>query len=250
MFAASVSMQSDDASQVFRTFDTDFKYERKTDQWQIEVADELGISLFHGRVVNRHRDRFMIRFAAQSSLRKLTGSTSIALEGPLFPKRELLVDPILGRSLSASKGGLMNPAQLSANAGIRIVVFKGAALDMSFPALMLNRVCDLQSKPTELQRELLSGLGSVVFYAAGATAIFNVNKPISKSFAVDGRSLLFLNGYRLKYQQWNQEVRIAWLMRKNVEWVFQVRFSEDRMVAPRILKWYSLRLGYRLGRVK
>lgn len=250
MFAASVSMQSDDASQAFRTFDTDFKYERKTEKRQIEVADEFGVSLFHGAVVNRHRDRFTFRFAAQSSQHKITGSTSIALEGPLFPKRDLLVDPIRGRYLSASKGGMLNPAQLSANAGIRFVVFKGAALDMSFPALMLHRSYDLLSKPGFFQREVYSDGVSVVYYATGATAIFNLSKPVTKSLSFDCRSMVFFNGYRFKYQQWNQEGRIAWLMRKNVEWVFQVRFSEDRMVAPRILKWYSLRLGYRVGRVR
>ncbi|MFM7176293.1 MAG: hypothetical protein ACKO0X_02585 [Bacteroidota bacterium] len=250
LFAASVSVQSDDASQVFRTFDTDFKYERKTDKRQFEIADELGISYYHGGVVNRNRDRISVRFAAQSSQRKISGSTNMALEGPLFPKRDLLVDPFQGRYLSASKGGLLNPAQLSVNAGVRVVVFKGGALDMSFPALMLHRKYDLQSRPTELQKELFSGASNVVFYSTGATAIFNLNLPVSKSFAVDGRSFLFLNGYRFKYQQWNQEIRFAWLMRKNVEWVLQMRFSEDRTVAPKVMKWYSIRLGYRVGRVR
>ncbi|MFM7902475.1 MAG: hypothetical protein ACKPAD_10875, partial [Bacteroidota bacterium] len=100
LFAASVSVQSDDASQVFRTFDTDFKYERKTDKRQFEIADELGISYYHGGVVNRNRDRISVRFAAQSSQRKISGSTNMALEGPLFPKRDLLVDPFQGRYLS------------------------------------------------------------------------------------------------------------------------------------------------------
>jgi len=208
-FAASISMQSDDASQVFRKFDSDLKYEWKTDKLQLEMADEFGISLYHGGVAYRHRDRFVFRFAAQTSRKKITSSTSLAMEGPLFPKRELLIDQNRGNYLSASKGGFLNPSQLSLNSGIRFIVFKGASLDVSIPSLMLNRLYDMGSKP-----------------------------------------LLFLNGYRFKYQQWNQELRIAWMMRKNMEWVLQARFSEDRTVAPKVLKWYSLRLGYRLGRVK
>ena len=243
-------MQSDDASQVFRTFDLDFKYERKTDKRQFEVADEFGISLYHGGVAKRHRDRFIVRFAAQASQEKITGSANVCVEGPLFPKRDLLNDPVQGLHLSEPKGGLLNPAQLSANAGVRIVVFKGAALDMSLPSLMIHRLYDLETKPSHLQRELISVGSDVVYYATGATAIFNLNQPVSKSFTVDCRSLLFLNGYRFKYQQWNQEVRIAWLMRKNVEWVLQARFSEDRTVAPKVLKWYSLRFGYRVGRAR
>ncbi|MFN5223541.1 MAG: hypothetical protein ACK5DJ_05085 [Bacteroidota bacterium] len=249
-FAASISMQSDDASQVFRKFDSDLKYEWKTEKLQLEMADEFGISLYHGGVAYRHRDRFVFRFAAQTSRKKIASSTSLAMEGPLFPKRELLIDQNRGNYLSASKGGFLNPSQLSLNSGIRFIVFKGASLDVSIPSLMLNRLYDMGSKPSTLQRELLTGKRSVVYFATGATAIFNLSKPLSKSIAMESRSLLFLNGYRFKYQQWNQELRIAWMMRKNMEWVLQARFSEDRTVAPKVLKWYSLRLGYRLGRVK
>lgn len=214
------------------------------------MADEFGISIYHGGVAYRHRDRFVFRFAAQTSRKKITCSTSLAMEGPLFPKRELLIDQNRGNYLSASKGGFLNPSQLSLNSGIRFIVFKGASLDVSIPSLMLNRLYDMGSKPSTLQRELLTGKRSVVYFATGATAIFNLSKPLSKSIAMECRSLLFLSGYRFKYQQWNQELRIAWMMRKNMEWVLQARFSEDRTVAPKVLKWYSLRLGYRLGRVK
>jgi hypothetical protein len=249
-FAASISMQSDDASQVFRTFDLDFKYERKTDKRQFEVADEFGVSLYHGGIAKRHRDRFIVRFAAQASQEKITGSANVCLEGPLFPKRDLLNDPVQGLHLSEPKGGLLNPSQLSANVGVRILVFRGAALDMSFPSLMIHRLYDLETKPSHLQRELFSGGSGVVYYATGATAIFNLSKPLSKSISMECRSLLFLNGYRFKYQQWNQELRIAWMMRKNMEWVLQARFSEDRTVAPKVLKWYSLRFGYRVVRAR
>lgn len=250
MFAASVSIQSDDASQVFRAFDADLKYERKTDGLQLEIANEFGISIYHGGVANRHRDRLVFRLSAQPKPAKITSSTSLALEGPLFPSRELLMDQNQGRYLSASKGGFLNPAQLSLNSGIRFVVFKGAALDVSIPSLMMNRMCDIESKPSNLQRRLLSGESSVIDYATGATAVFHLNKAVSKSIVVHCRSLLFLNGYRFQYQQWNQEMRIVWIMRKNVEWVLQARFSEDRTVSPKVLKWYSLRLGYRVGSVK
>ncbi|MFN9596526.1 MAG: hypothetical protein ACK560_07030 [Bacteroidota bacterium] len=243
-------MQSDDASQVFRKFDSDLKYEWKTDKLQLEMADEFGISLYHGGVAYRHRDRFVFRFAAQTSRKKITSSTSLSMEGPLFLKRDLMNDPVQGLHLSEPKGGLLNPAQLSANVGVRFVVFKGASLDVSIPSLMLNRLHDMGSKPSNLQRELFSGGSGVVYYATGATAIFNLSKPLSKSISMECRSLLFLNGYRFKYQQWNQELRIAWMMRKNMEWVLQARFSEDRTLAPKVLKWYSLRFGYRVVRAR
>lgn len=249
-FSASISVQSDDATQIFRTFDLDLKYEWKTEIRQLEVADEFGVSLYHGGVANRYRDRFVLRFSAQANGKKTTGSTSFLLEGPLFPKQELLFDPSRGRYLSDPKGGFLNPSQLVQGSGIRFLLFDGAALDLSFPALMLNRIHDLNTGPNPFQRKLLMGSSSVLYYSAGATAIFQLSKYLSKSFYIDCRSRLFLNGYRFKYQQWDQELRIAWQMRKSIEWVLQARFSEDRTIAPKVMKWYSLRLGYRLESVK
>lgn len=251
-FSSTVAVHSEDANAYFRGLDMNSRYEWRRkgairSQQQLELSDEFGISIFHGGLWLIRNDRFAARFNYQYNNRKVTLAGSCALEGPLFSKRELLFSPTGNVQRLPSRGGFLDPSQLLFSGGFRWNIRQGVMVDIGAPAFALKRSSSGGYYNHQLEREWLRGSRRQVRYSMGVQTVWTARLLICKAMTLDSRSLLILNGYRLKYQQWSQELKWTWALHRHLELCFLVKLHEDRTVAPKVLKSYSLRFGYKLG---
>jgi hypothetical protein len=251
---SSVSVQSDDAATYFRGIDMSCKYEwkRKGDSGiqQLELLDEFGVSVFHGGLWLIRNDRFVARFNCQRNGKKITLSGSTSMEGPLFRKRDIVIDPNRGAMFSNSRGGLMDPGQLLVSGGLRWNIGTGMFAEIGAPAMLTKRVTAGGYFNNELEREWLKGTRRHLRYSLGLNVVWSARLSLWKSVMLENRSSLLLNGYRFTYQQWSNEMRLSWAVRKQLELGLFLKLQEDRATSRQILKSYSLRLGYRIGTVR
>lgn len=250
-FSFALSAHSDDATTYFRGFDLSTRYEfkrkGKLGSHQLELLDDFGISMFHGGLWVIRNDRFIVRLNFQRSSQKVTLSGSCALEGPLFSKRDLIFSQNGNAQRLPSKGGFLDPCQLIFSGGLRWNIRKGVMVDVGAPALAVKRTSLNGFYNRLLEREWSSRGRRHVRYSLGVQTVWTVRLVMGKALTFDSRSFLFLNGYRFKYQQWSQELKWTWLLHKQMELCFLLKFNEDRTIAPKVFNSYSLRVGIKLG---
>lgn len=250
-FSFALSVHTDDATTYFRGFDLSSKYELKRKgklgSHQLELLDDFGVSTFHGGLWVIRNDRFIARFNCQLGSKKVTISGSCVLDGPLFSKRDLIFSQNGSAQLLPPKGGFLDPCQLLLSGGLRWHIRKGVMVDVGAPALAVKRTSLNGSYNQLLEREWSSRGRRHIRYSLGVQTVWTIRLVIGKDLTFDSRSLLFLNGYQFRYQQWSQELKWTWLLHRQMELCFLLKFNEDRTIAPKVFNSYSLRVGIKLG---